>query len=728
MEQSHRSCADFLNQEHPCACGRIHRTALQCVEMGAGAIAKLPARLKERGYQSVLMIDDRHTDAAAGAQVERALKEAGLRVKKHCFAQADVVPDEQAVGEIMVALPADCDVIVGVGTGTLNDLSKFCSFKLRLPYWIVGTAPSMDGFASTGAALIIENLKTTYETHAAEGIIADSDVLQKAPMEMITAGLADVLGKYTCLCDWEMARIINGEYSCPWIIGMVREAIQTCVDCAPALAARKPEAVQAVMDALMLTGIAMSFAGNSRPASGAEHHLSHYWEMKFLQQGRKPVLHGTKVGIGTVAVLKLYEYLRKETVDFAAARAHAEAYDAQQWQALMRRTFGVAADGVIAVEAAAKKNDPAGVLARLEVIEAKWDELRAAMQALLVPAEQLERLLLSLGAPINPMQVGVDRAMIVDSVLVAKEVRNRYTVLQLCWDLGILEPMAQRIADYFACGQQTYKDAMLARKREQLAQVQCFVLDMDGTIYLGDQLFDFTKDFLQTARAAGKDVVFLTNNSSRNAQMYVEKLARMGIAVEKEKMLISNAVILEHLQRHHAGQRVYVVGTPALVEDFRAAGVPLSDTDPQVVVLGFDTTLDYEKLAKACHFVRNGARLYGVNMDYNCPTEHGFIPDCGSIAKLVLASTGVQAEFFGKPSRHMLDYVKEHTGYAENELAFVGDRLYTDIAIADGTQALSILVWTGEAKPADLFQSQTQPKMICDSLAEIAALLRGNGR
>lgn len=257
----------------------------------------------------------------------------------------------------------------------------------------------------------------------------------------------------------------------------------------------------------------------------------------------------------------------------------------------------------------------------------------------------------------------------------------------------------------------------------KLKEIKMFVLDMDGTIYLGDRLFPFTRGFLEQVRASGRDFCFFTNNSSRNQAAYIAKLARMGIHISPEKMMISNDVILNWLAAHHPGESAYVVGTPALEEDFRKAGIRLDEKSPSYVVLGFDTTLTYEKLRLACDFIRRGAPVYGVNPDWNCPVEGGFIPDCGSIAALVKASTGVQCEFFGKPSPHTLRYMLKHTGCQPQEMAVVGDRLYTDIAVAAGTEVLSILVMSGETTPEMLASSETKPDLTVENIGRLAEML-----
>ncbi len=253
-----------------------------------------------------------------------------------------------------------------------------------------------------------------------------------------------------------------------------------------------------------------------------------------------------------------------------------------------------------------------------------------------------------------------------------------------------------------------------------LDKIKCFVLDMDGTIYLGNELFDFTKDFLKEVKETGRKYYFFTNNSSKSQQAYIEKLAQLGIEIEPSQMMISSHVAIQYLKKFYKDQSIYVVGTPSLVKEFEKYDMNLTQENPDIVILGFDTTLTYEKLAKACHYVRNGCTYFGINPDWNCPMEGGkFIPDCGSMAKLIEASTGRFPEFFGKPSKHTLDYIIEKTGYQADEIAIIGDRLYTDIAVADGSDVTSILVLSGESTLEDVEESEVKPDLIYKDLSEI---------
>ena len=251
-------------------------------------------------------------------------------------------------------------------------------------------------------------------------------------------------------------------------------------------------------------------------------------------------------------------------------------------------------------------------------------------------------------------------------------------------------------------------------------KIKCFILDMDGTSYLGNELFSFTKDFLKKVEETGREYYFFTNNSSKSQQDYIEKLERFGIRIKSQQMMTSTHVISRYLKQHYEGKSVYVVGTPSLIQEFQYFGINVTEEDPDIVLLGFDTTLNYEKLKKACQYIRNGCIYFGMNEDLNCPMEGGtFIPDCGSMARLIEASTGRFPEFFGKPSKYTLDYIIKETGCKPEEIAIVGDRLYTDIAVADGSKVTSILVLSGESSREDVEKSDIKPDYIVKDLSEI---------
>ncbi len=255
----------------------------------------------------------------------------------------------------------------------------------------------------------------------------------------------------------------------------------------------------------------------------------------------------------------------------------------------------------------------------------------------------------------------------------------------------------------------------------QLEQIKIYLLDMDGTFYLGNRIFDWSYSFLDKLAEQNKDFYFLTNNSSNSRERYVEKLARMGLKVTPDKVITSGEAATIHLNSRKPGARVYLAGTPALEKEFADADFVLTDERPDFVVIGFDTTLTYEKLWKVCDFVRDGVEYIATHPDYNCPIEGGYMPDIGGIIAFVKACTGREPDkIIGKPYHYIVDAVMEKLGVDKSQVAMVGDRLYTDIAMGANSGITSILVLSGETALKDLEGSSVQPDYIFDHLGKIA--------
>lgn len=263
--------------------------------------------------------------------------------------------------------------------------------------------------------------------------------------------------------------------------------------------------------------------------------------------------------------------------------------------------------------------------------------------------------------------------------------------------------------------------------KEPLLNVKCFLLDMDGTFNLGDQLIDGSLYFIETLSELGKDYLFLTNNSSRHRRQYAEKITRLGLLVSDEKVFTSGEATALYLQQERPSSSVYVVGTPALEEEFRQHGFHLEQDHPQSIVLGFDTTLTYEKLWKLCDFVRAGLPYIATHPDFNCPTETGFVPDIGAMIAFVHASTGREPDLVvGKPNRMIIDAVAHKLGLNIAEMAMVGDRLCTDIALGKTSGITTCLVLSGETHAEDLIDSPHQPMYCFENLGEIADWLKAH--
>ena len=259
------------------------------------------------------------------------------------FADNNVLPNEHFIGNLAMGMALDSDLILAVGSGTLNDICRYVSAVAGKPYCIVGTAPSMDGYISGGSALIYNNLKLTFETHTPIAVFLDPAILSHAPKDMIASGVGDLLGKISCLTDWRLSKLVNNEWHCEFISDIVDTAVSKVVNNSNKIAECDDNAIAELVEGLLLSGVCMDFAENSRPASGCEHHMSHFLEMRYLIEGREAVFHGTKVGIGTIIALKAYEYVSKLEPDFEAIRKiQRKPFD--EWEKNIRSAFLTASD------------------------------------------------------------------------------------------------------------------------------------------------------------------------------------------------------------------------------------------------------------------------------------------------------------------------------------------------------------------------------------------------
>lgn len=259
-----------------------------------------------------------------------------------------------------------------------------------------------------------------------------------------------------------------------------------------------------------------------------------------------------------------------------------------------------------------------------------------------------------------------------------------------------------------------------------LSNAKLFLLDMDGTLYLGDDVIDGAHEFIRTLEDMQRQYIYLTNNSSRAGMDYIDRLRKLGFPCEEENIFTSSMATVLYLREKYPNGRVLPVGTAAFCRELAQGGVQLVDEDADVVVVGFDTELTYGKLAKAVKYLRRGAAFIAANPDWVCPMPHNeVLPDCGSICALLTASTGAKPYYIGKPNREMVDIISRKTGIANENIACVGDRLYTDIAVAKNAGAISICVLSGESSTEDIEASEVKPDLIFPSVRELAEAIKG---
>ena len=403
-----------------CSCGRHHSCDIDAVYIEHGAISHLKELCES--YQRILLVADENTFAAAGQQTLSALS--GKAVQQVLFSGKEIlVPSEPAIETVEAAL-ADSDLIIGIGSGVIQDLCKYVSFEKKVPYMVVATAPSMDGYASNGAAMITGGMKVTYPAGLPRAIIADTAVLKDAPMDMIKAGFGDIIGKYSALNDWKLSHCINDEYFCPYIYDLTFEQVKHTLSLADGLLRRSEESVKALMEALVIVGILMSFAGSSRPASGSEHHLSHFFEITGIIDKTDYFAHGLDVFYSTVITAELREKILSKPFPSSIYRPAPADY-----QRDMAALYKQVAPGCIALQ------EKVGNYAkdRSALYLEKEAEIRKILSEM-PTAEEIKAMLRLVELDMEPFYKLYGERKIHDAITYAKDLKDRYTVLWVNYD------------------------------------------------------------------------------------------------------------------------------------------------------------------------------------------------------------------------------------------------------------------------------------------------------
>lgn len=403
-----------------CECGKNHSCDIEYVYIENGAITHL-TRLCEK-YNNILIVADENTFAAAGEKTITALS--NKNIKKVIFDGDNVlVPNEQAIDAVTKNLNG-ADLIVGIGSGVIQDLCKYVSFYNNLPYMIVATAPSMDGYASDGAAMITGGMKVTYKAGLPRAIIADTEVLKNAPIDMIKAGYGDIVGKFSALNDWKLSNCINDEYFCDYIYNLTYEQIERTLKLADGILKRNEESVKTLMEALVIIGILMSFAGSSRPASGSEHHLSHFFEITGIIDDTEYLPHGIDVAYSTVVTAALREKILNGSFPKRIFRMPRDEYEQG-----IKSVYRQVADGCIELQ------DKVGNYAndRISIYLEKEDEIRAILSEMPKSQEIIDMLKL-VELDMNDFYSVYGEKRVNDAVFYAKDLKDRYTVLWINYD------------------------------------------------------------------------------------------------------------------------------------------------------------------------------------------------------------------------------------------------------------------------------------------------------
>ena len=422
IDDSGVDIAGLLGTKEDCSCGQTHSCTISQVVIRHGALNELPAMTGD--YKNILLVCDENTYRVAGRRVEELLT-GRIRGRMMYSGDSFVVPNEDAVADLTARVTAKTDLIVGVGSGVINDLCKYVANEQNLPYYIVATAPSMDGYASKGAAMIFDSMKITTTAAVPATIVCDTEILKDAPMDMLRAGYGDIIGKFSCLNDWRLSHTVNGEPLCEYIYNLTYDTVKSVAGMGRAIANRDENAVAALMRALIIVGIAMAYMGNSRPASGSEHHLSHYFEVVGLLRGEPYFCHGIDVAYSTYLTAKIRRDLL--AIDIPEAKE----FDVTAWEREIRRVYSVpgnstAAEGIIALQ------HKLGWITedKTDTYREKWEEICAVLADSPTPAEVLG-MLGDVGLPMDEFHDMYFEDKVADAIRYAKDLKDRYTVLWL---------------------------------------------------------------------------------------------------------------------------------------------------------------------------------------------------------------------------------------------------------------------------------------------------------
>ena len=403
------------------ACGKTHKCPIEKVYIESNAIRHL-TQIAEK-YEKILIVADENTYLASGDKVDKSLL--SKSTEKVIFSGKTVlIPNENAIARVNEKMNG-VELIVGIGSGVIQDLCKYVSHFSGVPYVIVATAPSMDGYASTGAAMILKGMKETVSAGLPLAIIADTEVLKNAPMEMIKAGYGDIIGKYSALNDWELSHLVNGEYFCDYIYSVTFEMIDKTLKTAKGLLERDEQSVKILTEALVIVGIMMSFATTSRPASGSEHHLSHFFEITGIVKNEPYFAHGIDVAYSTVVTAKIREEILKKPF---ATEQYRE--DPDEYFEKMKQIYGPVAEGCMALQekiGTYKRNRAPIYLEN----EKKIREILAKMPS----SDEIEKMLSFVGLDIGEYYNLYGKEKIENAIKYAKDLKDRYTVLWLNYDL-----------------------------------------------------------------------------------------------------------------------------------------------------------------------------------------------------------------------------------------------------------------------------------------------------
>jgi len=412
-------------------------THIDPIYVGTDALSHLIQYCEQHGLKRFTLIADSHTYAALGERVEHALIANGYDVKSVILEGAEVAADERYIVQALLGAQLGPTTFIAVGSGTVTDITRFVSHRTGRSFIALPTAPSVDGFTSVGAPIVLSGVKTTINSQAPIAVFADLDTLRAAPHRLIAAGFGDMIGKITSLADWHLGSVLWDEPFDQSIYDRTQGAVDASIRALSDISQGTEAGVRSLMDALIESGLCMLDLGNSRPASGAEHHASHYWEMKLLQEGRPAALHGAKVGVALIHIAAQYARLAALSRQEMMSRLEgATLPDREQEIAAIRKGYGSLADGVIKEHAPFLDMTETQFEQIKQRIAAQWDTIQA-IAANVPPSEQIIGYLKQAGGVTDAKTFGLLDEEIPLGFEYGHYLRNRFTIMKLSRILDI---------------------------------------------------------------------------------------------------------------------------------------------------------------------------------------------------------------------------------------------------------------------------------------------------
>ncbi len=382
----------------------------------------------EKNFSNFLLVCDSYTYKACGYKVEQTLKNHGWVVRVINLGDNEIIADEEQLIQVMIHIDQNTEVLLAIGSGTITDITRFVSHRVRLPFISIPTAPSVDGFVSVGSPLVIHRLKKTILGKPPIAVFGDLQVLCNAPRKMIAAGFGDLIGKFLSVADWKLGNIIRDEPCDDEIYQRLFNSANACVHSTPEISNLTKEGIKQLMESLIESGFCMLDFGNTSPASGAEHHISHFWEMKLLENNRPAILHGAKVGVASVITSGWYEVLKNiSNHQIEELLSKTELANPDNAKEKIKLVYGLNADDIIKEQTWFLQMTPLDFQGIKQRVIKKWDEILDIASRVPAPL-QISKWLNELGAPINAKELGLDESEIKQALDYSHFLRNRFTI------------------------------------------------------------------------------------------------------------------------------------------------------------------------------------------------------------------------------------------------------------------------------------------------------------